>query len=275
MVRKCEEKRMTKTIIITGASSGIGKAVAERFVSENYNAALISRHYGNVKAIAEDLMKNHQDSVCLAYECDVRNEESVPDIFSDIYDKLGSFDVLANIAGVKSGRKTQDVIDYITDGNTDPHDWKSFFMESIAAWRDTVDINLVGTLVCSSAALYFMFNQNGGGSIINISSIKGIEPTTDPSYGASKAGIIKVTRDFAKNLAPYGIRVNCVAPGFINTGMTTTLPEEKQEKYKSQIPVGRYGSVEEVADVFYFLASDAASYITGAVIDVNGGYLMR
>src|SRR3989338_4241806 len=237
MVRKCEEKRMTKTIIITGASSGIGKAVAERFVSENYNAALISRHYGNVKAIAEDLMKNHQDSVCLAYECDV--------------------------------------IDYITDGNTDPHDWKSFFMESIAAWRDTVDINLVGTLVCTSAALYFMFNQNGGGSIINISSIKGIEPTTDPSYGASKAGIIKVTRDFAKNLAPYGIRVNCVAPGFINTGMTTTLPEEKQEKYKSQIPVGRYGSVEEVADVFYFLASDAASYITGAVIDVNGGYLMR
>lgn len=115
--------------------------------------------------------------------------------------------------------------------------------------------------------------RKGSGNIINISSIKGIEPTSSLGYGASKAGVIKLTRDFAKALAPT-IRVNCIAPGFINTGMTAELPEDKKVVYMKQIPQSRFGGVEEIARVARFLASDDASYITGEIVNVNGGYLM-
>jgi 3-oxoacyl-[acyl-carrier protein] reductase len=112
------------------------------------------------------------------------------------------------------------------------------------------------------------------GSIINISSIKGIEPTSSPGYGATKAAVIKLTKDFAKPLAKHGIRVNCILPGFIDTGMTSELPPAKKEQYMSQIPIRRFGDPKEIAKVAAFLASEDASYITGSTITVDGGYLM-
>lgn len=133
-------------------------------------------------------------------------------------------------------------------------------------------VNLRGAFICSYLASARMLKQ-GRGVIINLSSIKGKEPTTSAGYGASKAGIIKLTKDFARALAPQ-IRVHCIAPGFIDTGMTRELQEEKKQAYMKQIPLARFGTVEEVASLAGFLASDESSYMTGQVIDINGGYLM-
>jgi len=155
----------------------------------------------------------------------------------------------------------------------DNGNWFKNFEENLLGWENEISTNLTGTYICSYIASGHMLNQKSG-SIINISSIKGKEPTSSPGYGSSKSGVIKLTKDFAKVLAPYNISVNCIAPGFINTGMTVELPNDKKENYKKLIPIGRFGDVEEIAKVAAFLASPDSSYITGATIDVNGGYLM-
>ena len=253
----------TKTVIITGASRGIGKAIAQRFAEDCYNLVLISRNYDGVEKVGEELEKEYHIK-CLVFGCDVGDKEKVKKAFSEVIKEFGSIDVLVNNAGINS-RKTL---------NPEDENWMDNFEDNFSGWEEEISTNLTGTYICSYIAAGYMIRQKYG-FIVNISSIKGKEATTSPGYGASKAGVIKLTKDFAKALAQYNIRVNCIAPGFINTGMTIALPPEKKEKYKSMIPVNRFGNVEEIANVVNFLASRESSYITGATIDVNGGYLMN
>jgi len=243
---------MMGTAIITGASRGIGKAIAMEFARRDYNLALISRHYSEVEKSAEEIGQKYP-RVIIPYECDVADKEAVLRTFAAIRKKLYSLDVLVNNAGINS-RKTM---------NSD-------FDERIAGFEEELKTNLLGTYLCSCAVAQYMKQ----GSIINISSIKGKEPTTSPGYGASKAGVIKLTKDLAKAFAP-NIRVNCICPGFIDTGMTAELSDEKKQAYMKLIPALRFGKVEEVAALAGFLSSKEASYITGTVINVDGGYLMQ
>lgn len=252
---------MAKTAVITGASRGIGKAIAAEFAAQGYNIAIASRHCDELRIVADELGTGQ----VFVYECDVSDKNSVIRMFENVFNEFGSIDVLVNNAGVNSRRTL----------NTSRIDrWFDDFYDNLDGWNEEIGTNLTGTFICSYIAAGYMIRQ-GSGSIINISSIKGIEPTTSPGYGASKAGVLKLTKDFAKLLAPNGIRVNCISPGFIDTGMTSELPPDKKEKYKATIPMARFGGVEEIAKAASFLASPESSYMTGASLDVNGGYLMR
>ena len=262
-----------RTAIVTGASRGIGKAIAEELAFNGYNIALISRHYSELNNVAEDLREKiskdwgwrRDNGPCfMAYQCDVSKKDEVKNRFSEIYDKFGSIDVLVNNAGVNS-RKSLNVED-----NTK---WFEDLDDKLKGFDEEIDVNLRGAYICSYIAVGYMLKSERG-SIVNISSVKGIEPTTSLGYGASKAGVIKLTRDFAKALGAYRIRVNCVAPGFIDCGMTSELSEDKKMDYLDKIPLKRFGNVEEIAKAVGFLASDDSRYITGEMINVNGGYLM-
>jgi 3-oxoacyl-[acyl-carrier protein] reductase len=254
---------MKKTIIVTGASKGIGKGIAEEFAGIGYNVALLSRHYDGVRKVAWEIPRTEPQEI-LPFECDVSDLNRVQEVFARIHESCGGIDILVNNAGTNARRALVP---------TDIDKWFKDFPLNLEGWNAEILVNLTGVYICSYAAAGYMIKQGSGG-MINISSIKGKEPTSGPGYGASKAGVIKLTRDFAKALAPCGIRVNCIAPGFIDTGMTAELPENKKQQYLKQIPMERFGQIAEVAKVTAFLASDNASYITGATIDVNGGYLM-
>jgi 3-oxoacyl-[acyl-carrier protein] reductase len=149
-----------------------------------------------------------------------------------------------------------------------------FLRMSEEQWDQALSVNLKGAFNCAKAAVRFMVKQRSG-RIVNISSVVGqIGNIGQANYSASKAGIMGFTKSIARELAHRGITVNAVAPGFINTEMTRSLPEKAKELFMNQIPMGRIGEPEEVAEVVYWLASEAASYITGQVIHVNGGLYM-
>ncbi|MBR9706562.1 SDR family oxidoreductase [Candidatus Pacearchaeota archaeon] len=254
---------MRQIAIITGASKGIGKAIAHEFAKKCYDIVLIGRNQENAEKVGDELEKMYHIRT-LAFSCDVGSKEEVEKTFSEVVNLLGKVDILVNNAGINS-RKTLN--------SNDNENWFTDFEDNLLGWNQEISTNLTGTYICSYIAAGYMLKQKSG-SIINISSIKGKEPTSSPGYGSSKSGVIKLTKDMAKSLAQHNIRVNCIAPGFINTGMTTELSPDKKEIYKAMIPMKRFGKVEEIAKVAAFLASKDSSYITGTTIDVNGGYLM-
>ena len=251
-----------KTAIVTGASKGIGKAIAYQLENDGYNVIYVSRSYKNVLQAKNNIpIKSKYKG--MACKMDVKNIVSVIYVFEKISKRYKSIDLLVNNAGINSRRVLK---------KSRAESWKNYFDNNLMGWYNEMDTNLGGTYICSMVASKYMLN-NGKGNIINISSIKGKEATSSPGYGASKAGVIKITRDLAASLSP-DIRVNCIAPGFIDTGMTSELPEVAKKKYMKQIPLNRFGGVKEIAKVVSFLASENASYITGTTIDVNGGYWM-
>lgn len=256
-------EKTKKSAIITGASRGIGYAIACELAAIGYDIALIARSAPELSAAAESIHKQYQ-SKCLAFVCDVCNVDSVESVFRQTFDEFGSIDVLVNNAGFNSRR---------TLTHKDLDSWFANLKPALEGWNEELRTNLTAAYLCSYIAAGYMLKQRSG-AIINISSIKGREPTSSPGYGASKAGVIKLTKDLASSLARYGMRVNCVSPGFIETGMSLELSEEKQQAYKLNIPMARFGSVEEVAKAVSFLAGPDASYITGVNLDVTGGYSM-
>ncbi len=264
LVENCRVREGVRTAIVTGASRGIGKAIVKELAGnrKGYDIALISRHYNElekvIQEIASGIYYEHHGFCFVPFECDVGNLEQARKTFEEIYREFGSIDILVNNAGENS-RTTLKKPDNLE--------------KDLAGFQQEVSTNLLGTYIFSSLAAGYMIKQNRGGSIINISSIKARDPTSG-CYGASKAGVEKLTVDLANAWAQYGIRVNCVAPGFIDTGMTAELPDDRKAAYMAQIPMKRFGNVKEVAKVVAFLASDDASYITGAVIPVNGGLRM-
>ncbi|MBP5325570.1 MAG: 3-oxoacyl-[acyl-carrier-protein] reductase [Pseudobutyrivibrio sp.] len=236
--------------LITGASRGIGRVIAETMAKAGYDIAIC--YSGNESAAQETISLCKKHGVQAMYvKADVSNSEDVATMFSEVKSLLGPVDVLVNNAGItKDGlllRMTEEDFEKV------------------------VDINLKGAFLCTKAAIKDMLRAKKG-SIINITSIVGVTGNAgQANYSASKAGLIGFTKSVAKEYGSKGITVNAVAPGFIQTAMTDSLPEEVKEAYLKQIPLGRFGTPEDVASVVEFLASEKAAYVTGQVIEVTGG----
>ena len=236
--------------LITGASRGIGRVIAETMAKAGYDIAIC--YSGNESAAQETISLCKKYGVQAIYvKADVSNSEDVANMFSEVKSLLGPVDVLVNNAGItKDGlllRMTEEDFEKV------------------------VDINLKGAFLCTKAAIKDMLRAKKG-SIINITSIVGVTGNAgQANYSASKAGLIGFTKSVAKEYGSKGITVNAVAPGFIQTAMTDSLPEEVKSAYLKQIPLGRFGTPEDVASVVEFLASEKAAYVTGQVIEVTGG----
>ena len=245
-----EEK---KVAIITGGSRGIGKEIAKKFAKENYNLVI---NYVSEKTNTQELKKEFEalGAEVLFIKTNVTSYEECEKMAKDAINKFGKIDVLVNNAGV-----TKD----------------SLLLRMKEEDFDTViNVNLKGTFNVTKACIPYMMKKKSG-KIVNISSVVGISGNSgQANYAASKAGIIGFTKSVAKELASRNILANCVAPGYIATDMTNGLSDAVKESINNQIPLKRVGMPEEVAKAVYFLASEENSYITGQVINVDGGMLI-
>ena len=245
-----------KIALITGAGQGIGKATALHLAAEGARVMIVDIDPATVEATRDAIIHAGGDAVCAAG--DVSNRVDVQMFIDTVLEHFGRLDILVNNAGI-----TRDGL------TTRIKDEQPVFMAD-EKWDAVIDINLKGTWLCSQLAAVPMIKQNYG-RIINTSSVGALGNIGQANYAASKAGVIALTKTFALEWARYGIAVNAVAPGAIKTPMTETIPEKIMEGLIQQIPYRRMAEPEEVATVTAFLASDAASYITGQVIFVDGG----
>ena len=240
-----------KVALITGSSRGIGKSTALLFAKEG--AKIVVNYLDSEKeafAVVEKIKKIGSEAI--AIKCDVSKEDKVKEMINQTIDKFGKIDILVNNAGI--------VFDV------------PFFEKTVKQFKRTLDVNLLGTFLCSKYASEQMLKNNDG-KIINVSSTNGINSFTPDSmdYDASKAGINILTRDLAKELAPK-IQVNSIAPGYVDTDMNKDLPLDFIEEETKKIYSKRFAKPEEIAKSILFLASDDASYITGSILKVDGGY---
>ncbi len=239
-----------RTIVVTGGSRGIGRAICAAFASPN---TCIYFNFSSSQATGEETAAqvSAAGGIPRPLRVNVASEKEVLDFFKTIVDETGRIDVLVNNAGI-----TRDnLLLRIKDKD----------------WDDVLEVNLKGAFHCTREAAKTMVRQRSG-RIINITSIAGVAGNPgQANYAASKAGLIGFTKAVARELSSRNITVNAIAPGFIETGMTLKLPEKTRAGIISQIPLGRAGAPEDVANLAVFLASEAAGYITGQVIHVNGG----
>lgn len=237
--------------LITGASRGIGRAIALSLASEGANVVV---NYASSSAAAEAVVAEITQArgSAIALQADVSKADQVDALVNATMEKWHRLDILVNNAGI-----TRDTLLL----RMKPEDWQA-----------VIDLNLTGVFLCTRAASKIMLKQKSG-RIINITSVSGLMGNPgQANYSAAKAGVIGFTKTIAKELASRGITVNAVAPGFINTDMTSDVKSEEILKF---IPLGRFGQPEEVAGMVQFLAADsAASYITGQVLNVDGGMVM-
>jgi 3-oxoacyl-[acyl-carrier protein] reductase len=244
----------SRVIVITGGSKGIGRAVAFRFADEDARIVLIHYDPDEVESNATLKVLSERGVEAESHRVDVSSFEAVNGLFEDILSRLGRIDVLVNNAGI-----TKDTL---------------LMRMSEQDWDTVIKVNLNSVFNCTKAVVRPMIKQKSG-NIVNISSVVGqIGNAGQANYSASKAGIMGFTKTIAREVAPRGITVNAIAPGFIDTGMSAAISEKAKENFLSQIPLGRIGRPEEVADAVCWLCSSAASYITGQVIHVNGGLYM-
>lgn len=244
---------MNKVALITGASRGIGKQIALTLAKEGYDISLNCRKQTEeVTKIKEEIEKNNVK--CLIVEGDVSSYEDAERITKQTIEEFGKIDVLVNNAGI-----TKDTL---------------LLRMKEEDFKSVIDVNLCGTFNMSKNVSSYMMKARNG-RIINLASVVGISGNAGQSnYAASKAGIIGFSKSLAKELASRNILVNAVAPGFIQTDMTNVLKDETKDKILEQIPLKREGTAEDVANVVKFLASNDSSYITGQVINIDGGMLM-
>ncbi|MFC1862955.1 3-oxoacyl-[acyl-carrier-protein] reductase [Thermodesulfobacteriota bacterium] len=243
-----------RVVVITGGSKGIGRSVALKFAEEN--AKIVIVHYDPDDSAANETLNILKDKgvESESHRVDVSSFEAVGSLFKDIISRFERVDVLVNNAGI-----TRDTL---------------LMRMSEADWDVVLNVNLKSVFNCSQAVVKFMIKQRSG-SIVNISSVVGqIGNAGQANYSASKAGIMGLTKTIAREVAARGVKVNAVAPGFINTEMTEVLPEKVKEGFMQQIPMKKLGEPEDVAEAVYWLASDKTPYITGQVIHVNGGIYM-
>ncbi len=238
-----------KVALITGGARGIGKEIALTFAKEGAGIVICDVNLEELES-ARDEIKGFNDSV-MVFKTDVSNLREVEEMAGNILDNLKRIDILINNAGI-----TRDALLLRLDE---------------ADWDKVIAVNLKGAFNCTKAVARTMLKQRQG-RIINVASIIGLVGNAgQANYAASKAGIIGLTKSAAKELASRGITVNAIAPGFIRTDMTDRLPQEIKEQMLKQIPMGKFGSPGDVAGAALFLASEAAGYITGQVIIVDGG----
>ncbi|QLD84831.1 SDR family oxidoreductase [Natronomonas halophila] len=238
-----------RNAIVTGASQGIGKTIAERLAADGANVAICSRAQERVDPVAEGI--RDEGGTALAVECDVRDSESVQAFVDETVEEFGGVDLLVNNAGGEFVAPFEDI--------------------SENGWKSIVDLNLHGTRHGIQAVGEYM-RENDGGCIINMSSVNGQHAAPHEShYSASKAAIIRLTETLATEWAKYGIRVNCVAPGLIQTpGVAETLGIDEDQMPDREEVDRRIGHTEDIADVVQFLASDAAAFMNGETVTVKG-----
>ncbi|MFA5431275.1 MAG: 3-oxoacyl-ACP reductase FabG [Candidatus Paceibacterota bacterium] len=234
-----------KVVLITGSSQGIGKVIATKFASLGARVALndIPSQEDNLKKVAEEIGAKY-------YLADVSKMDQIEKMMASIQSELGGLNVLVNNAGI-----TQD---------------RTLAKMTVEEWQRVIDINLTGVFNCSKAALpLLILNQ---GNMVNVSSIVGQRGNFgQANYSASKAGIIGFTKSISKEVGRFNVRVNAIAPGFIETKMAEAIPEELKVAVKRLTSLGRFGKPEEVAATVVFLASPEASFITGEIINIDGG----
>ncbi|XCP86246.1 3-oxoacyl-[acyl-carrier-protein] reductase [Roseburia hominis] len=242
-----------KIAVVTGASRGIGKAIAEKLAALG---AMVIINYNGSAQKAEEVVNEITagGGQAAAMQCNVADYAACEAFFKTITETYGRIDILVNNAGI-----TRDGL---------------LMRMSEEEFAQVIDVNLKGTFHCIRFASRQMMKQRSG-RIINMSSVVGVAGNAGQiNYAASKAGVIGMTKSAAKELASRGITVNAIAPGFIETDMTSALPDKVKEESRRQIPLGRMGKAEEIAEAAAFLASDAAGYITGQVLHVDGGMVM-
>ncbi len=238
-----------KISLITGGARGIGFAIAQKLANEGSDIAICDVNEESLKEASQKLSNSGRE--ILTGMVDVTNFDNVRTFIQKVLDKFGRIDILINNAGI-----TRDAL-LVRMGESD--------------WDSVLDVNLKGTFNCTKAVAKPMMKQRGG-RIVNIASIIGITGNAgQANYAASKGGIIAFTKSIAKELAPRNINVNAIAPGFIQTHMTLKLSEELKQGMLKLIPLGRFGKPEDVADLALFLVNDDSAYITGQVIQVDGG----
>jgi len=241
-----------KVAVITGAARGIGKAIAEELSAAGADIALCDLKAEWLGETAEAVQKNGRKAVC--YSVDVSDAKGVDSTVSEIIKAMGRIDIMVNNAGI-----TKDTL---------------LIRMKEEDWDQVISVNLKGTFLFTKAVARPMMKQEGG-VIVNISSIIGLIGNAGQcNYAASKAGVIALTKSAAKELASRGVRVNAVAPGFIETKMTEALSEDIRKKMLEVIPMKRFGTPADVARAVLFLTSEGSSYMTGQVLTVSGGMVM-
>lgn len=242
-----------KNALVTGASRGIGRAIAVELAKNGANIAI---SYVNNKDKAEEVVNEIKGYgvKAIAVKADVSKEEEVLNMVKIVKESIGSIDILVNNAGI----------------NRD----NLLMRMSTEDWDKVIDTNLKGTYLCSKALIRDMIKKKSG-KIINIASVAGVAGNFgQTNYSASKAGVIGFTKSLAKEVASRGINVNAIAPGLIETDMTLALKEDIRDSLVKNIPMGRLGTVQDIANIVIFLASEKSNYITGQVINVDGGMIM-
>ena len=237
-----------KTALITGAGRGIGKTIAVKLAKLGSDIAI-----ADMNPVSDDVLKEIEEngSRCLAYKLDVTDIDAVDLVVKKIIDETGGIHILVNNAGI-----TQDNL---------------FMRMKPEQWLQVIDVNLNGVFHVTKSVIRTMVKQHSG-RIINISSVVGFSGNPGQvNYSSTKSGLIGFTKSLSREVGTRGITVNAVAPGFINTAMTQALNESQQQAILSQIPLGRMGEADDIANAVAFLASEEASYITGTVLHVNGG----
>ncbi|MDD5196294.1 MAG: 3-oxoacyl-[acyl-carrier-protein] reductase [Candidatus Omnitrophota bacterium] len=243
-----------KVAIVTGGSRGIGRALVLMLAQEGADVAFTyAKSVQEAESLSSEIKKLGRK--VLALQMDVADFDKAKELVEKVKEGLGSLDILVNNAGI------------IRD--------KALMMMTKDDWREVIDTNLNGTFNVTRNAIVTFLKQKSG-SIVNITSVSGVAGMSrQTNYAASKAGIIGFTKSLAKEVAPYNIRVNAVAPGFIETDMISGLKDEFKEGLKKKIPLSRLGRVEDVSAAVKFLLSDAANFITGQTIIVDGGLFIQ
>jgi 3-oxoacyl-[acyl-carrier protein] reductase len=242
-----------RVAIVTGGGRGIGKAIAGVFIREGARVALVDVDKPILEAARKEMKRNKQEVI--AIPCDITKTIGVKAMVDEVQGVFGRIDILVNNAGIIR----RGTIETVTEED----------------WDQVIEVNLKGTFNCCKAVAGIM-KQQGYGKIINVSSIAGKmgDITSAPGYGPSKAGIDALTKTLARQLAPFGINVNAVSPHAIETEMSSQWSPERLKEIIASIPLGRLGKPEDVAEAVLFLVSEEASFITGEILDVNGGALM-
>ncbi len=243
-----------KSAIVTGGARGIGKEIARTLAENGANIAINYRNFNDeIKSFVEEL--NALGVKVLTFKCDVSKEEEVEAFINEVKNTFGSIDILVNNAGI-----TKDGL---------------LLRMSEKDFNDVIDVNLKGTFNMTKAVSSIMVRQRSG-KIINISSVVGVAGNAGQcNYAASKAGVIGFSKSIARELASRNINVNVIAPGYINTDMTKVLSDRVKEEVLKTIPMKKIGEPKEIANLALFLSSDLSNYITGQVINVDGGMVMH
>ncbi len=244
---------MSKTVLVTGASGDIGSAIATAFAQAGYNVVL-GCHSNPERAHQLQSQLQAQGHSCMVCKADVARQDEVAHMFEEVRRTFGDVDILVNNAGI-SQQKLFDTL-------------------SLDDWERMMAVHVTGTFLCCRQAMRSMLAKKSG-CIVNIASMWGqVGAACEVHYSAAKAAVIGLTRALAKESGPSGIRVNCVAPGVVEGVMMQPFSQDERESLNEQTPLGRAATPKDVADAAMFLASDAAGFITGQVLAVNGGFVV-